>query len=509
MRTASDELFQLIKSLTKQEKRYLKLFAQRHVIGEQNKYLLLFDEIDNQKEYDEAAIKKKFKDEKFVNQLHVLKNYLTELIMKSLRNFHASNNEDQFHNLLRDAQILYDKGLQKQSRKLLNKAKKSAEENERFLQLLDIYKWEHLIIHQNNDVGRLEKYVKEDYSKEIELIENYRNLLQFQLLNDKFFIRYWRNGIARNNEEKEKYSALLEGDIYSSDENANSFEARFYYYNALYTNYFCTGQHELCHEVMIKVIKMIEAWPNGLTKHVHKYTSALNNLYVVQKELKKNKEALVTLKKLREVPVKSLTQRAEIFMRSYILELDLYISTGDFKTGYQVLGEIEGDLNKFRDVIDKQSKLAFYYNFTYICFGVGEYKKSLAWSNTLLNDSDLSMREDIHCFARILNLLIHYELGNSELLEYIVKSTYRYLQNRKRLFKVETIILKFLKKYPYWMRQEELLGGFHELYEELLKLKDDSFEKHAFEYFDFISWLESKTKSLDFSKLVREKALAA
>lgn len=509
MRTPSDELFQLIKSLTKQEKRYLKLFAQRHVIGDQNKYLLLFDEIDAQDEYDELAIKKKFKGEKFTNQLHVIKNYLTDLIMRSLRNFHAANNEDQFHDLLRDAQILYHKGLHKMSRKVLNKARKSAVENERYLQLLDIYKLEHNIIHLNNDVARLEKYVAEDFDKEIQLLDNYKNLLQFKLLNDKFFIRYWRNGIARNNEEKEKYTVLLNDEIYSEEENARSFEAKFYYYNALYTNYFCTGQHEECHEVMSRLISMIEAKPDGTSVHASKYINALNNFYVIQKELKKNTEALTTLRKLREVPVKSLTQKAEIFMRSYVLELDLYISTGDFVTGYKVLSEVENDLNKFSDVIDKQSKLAFYYNFTYICFGVGEYKKSLTWSNTLLNDSDLSMREDIHCFARILNLLIHYELGNSELLEYIVKSTYRYLQNRKRLFKVETIILKFLKKYPYWMREQELMKGFHELYDELLKLKDDSFEKHAFEYFDFISWLESKNKSLDFAELVKEKALAA
>ena len=58
MKTVSEELFQLIKSLSKQEKRYFKLYASRHVIGEKNKYVQLFDAIDKQAAYNEEKIKK-------------------------------------------------------------------------------------------------------------------------------------------------------------------------------------------------------------------------------------------------------------------------------------------------------------------------------------------------------------------------------------------------------------------------------------------------------------------
>ena len=61
---ASDSLHRLIKSLTKPEKRYFKVFSSRHVIGDQNNYLVLFDAIDRQGEYDEAKLIKKFKNVK-------------------------------------------------------------------------------------------------------------------------------------------------------------------------------------------------------------------------------------------------------------------------------------------------------------------------------------------------------------------------------------------------------------------------------------------------------------
>ena len=47
MKTPSQDLYKLIKSLTKTEKRYFSKFAEKHVIGDQNNYYKLFKVIDN------------------------------------------------------------------------------------------------------------------------------------------------------------------------------------------------------------------------------------------------------------------------------------------------------------------------------------------------------------------------------------------------------------------------------------------------------------------------------
>lgn len=503
MKTPSTELFDLIRSLTKQEKRYYKMYTTLSG-GKTNKYLLLFDAIDAQNEYDEQKLKKKFKDEAFVRQFHVIKNYLYGLILKSLRNYHANSAEDKYHSLLRDAQILYDKGLQKQSGKLLAKAKRTAEKDERFLQLLDIHRWEHLIIHQENNTDRLETYISEEVQEEMKLIERYQDLLRFQLLNDKYFIRYWRSGIARDKEQREAYNSLMDEPFYEDENAPLSVESRFYQLNAHYTRYFCTGQLQQAHDSIAKAAELLDAEDPDKKRYLAKYISALNNLYIVQKELAKPDEALKTLRQLRNVPVDSLTHKAEHFMRSYILELDLQISTGRFTDALEDIGTIEEDYDSFKKHIDKQSRLAFFYNFSYVYFGAGRFHRALIWNNLLLNDRDLSIREDIHCFGRILNLIIHYEIGNDDLLEYAVRSTYRFLYKRKRLFKVEGVILEFLKKYPNWVDREQIIEGFSELHKKLLVFQHDDFEKHAFEYFDFISWLESKIQKEKF-EIVKQR----
>lgn len=506
MRTASDELFQLLKSLSKQEKRYFKLYAARHVIGEQNKYLLLFDAIDKQTEYDEVRIKEQFKNEAFTRQLHVIKNYLYNLIMKSMRNFHSNNTDDRFHDLLRDAQILYDKGLHKQSSKVLDKARKFAEDNEQFLQLLEIQNWQHTIIHQNNDVNKLQEYVSGQIQVEIDLLDKYRNFLQFQLLNDRIFTHYWKSGIVRNQKEKDEMARMFSEELYKNPENAASFEAKFFYYNALFTFYYCTGDLINAYETVNQLVLMIESIDPGLKRNTSKYISSLNNQYAIQKELKEYAESLITLKKIRSVKATSLTQKVELFMRSYTLELDLYITTGQFNKALNILPEVMNQFKKYVRMIDKQSKLAFNYNFSYIYFGAGDYGEALTWNNHLLNDSDIHLREDIHCFARILNLIIHYELGNDQLLEHIAKSTYRYLYKRKRLFKVETVILNFIKRNPNWIDKKRMTENFKGLFNDLIKLEEDPFEKHAFEYFDFISWLDSKINGSAFQEIKSLKA---
>ena len=70
----STELFSLIKSLTKSEKRFFKLNSSLQS-GDKN-YLKLFDYIEKQNSYNEEKLKNNFKGEKFILHLPSEKNHL-------------------------------------------------------------------------------------------------------------------------------------------------------------------------------------------------------------------------------------------------------------------------------------------------------------------------------------------------------------------------------------------------------------------------------------------------
>lgn len=65
----STELFKLISSLSKSEKRFFKLSSALQS-GDKN-YLKIFDYIEAQENYDEEALKEAFKNEVFIKHIPI------------------------------------------------------------------------------------------------------------------------------------------------------------------------------------------------------------------------------------------------------------------------------------------------------------------------------------------------------------------------------------------------------------------------------------------------------
>ena len=135
----STELYSLIKSLTKSEKRFFKLNSTLQA-GEKN-YLKIFDFIEKQKKYDEDDLKANFAKETFIKHLPSEKNHLYKLILKSLRSYYSDHSvSSQLKQEIKNVEILYRKALYKECNKLVLRAKTLAEEYEKF------YYWFELLV---------------------------------------------------------------------------------------------------------------------------------------------------------------------------------------------------------------------------------------------------------------------------------------------------------------------------------------------------------------------------
>jgi hypothetical protein len=179
---------------------------------------------------------------------------------------------------------------------------------------------------------------------------------------------------------------------------------------------------------------------------------------------------------------------------------------GTFSEGVKLIPEINQFIEKNKRNLDNHRILVFYYKTASLYFGSGDYRNSIRYLNYILNYKDTTLREDIHCFSRILNLLSHFELGNDELIEYQVKSTYRFLSKMDNLQQVQQHILNFLRKLSD-IDPSELKNAFKKLHDKLKTLEDNPFEKRAFLYLDLISWLESKIQNRPVQDIIKEKAI--
>jgi hypothetical protein len=114
------------------------------------------------------------------------------------------------------------------------------------------------------------------------------------------------------------------------------------------------------------------------------------------------------------------------------------------------------------------------------------------------------LRTDLQCYARLLHLIAHYELGNFELLEYLIKSVYRYMAKMQNLSKVEEEVFSFLRR-SFRVGAHALKPEFEKLLETLKKYERNPLETRAFSYLDIISWLESKINNVNVQDVIREK----
>jgi hypothetical protein len=180
---------------------------------------------------------------------------------------------------------------------------------------------------------------------------------------------------------------------------------------------------------------------------------------------------------------------------------------GSFKQGVALIRGIEEKLKDYHLFIDSHRVMVLNYKFATLCFGSGDYNRSIDYLQKIINDKS-NLRYDLQCYARVLHLMAHYELGNDMLMEPLSKSVYRFMAKMKNLTKVEEAMFKFLRTaYPLSPRQ--LKPEFEKLLNTIKHLEKNRFETRAFAYLDVISWVESKVYDKPMGTVIQEKYLAS
>jgi len=153
-------------------------------------------------------------------------------------------------------------------------------------------------------------------------------------------------------------------------------------------------------------------------------------------------------------------------------------------------------LNQYESIMHKEYLMLFYFGFSYSYFGVGEYNKALHWLNKALNDNEGSLRQDFYSYIRLYNLAVHYELGNTGLLQYTIQSTTRYLQKRTRDFPVEKAIIQNFRKLIKTETAADKKKAFTRFREDLNEVIQTPEDRVIMRYFDYLTWIESKLSGL-------------
>jgi len=504
----STRLFELIKSLTASEKRYFKVMNETSHGKEGKKFIRLFELIDGMQDYSESLLLKE-KELVTPGQLSNLKANLYKKILASLKQFNSHSNQDMvIREYISYAQLLFDKSLYDQCEVMIKKALAEAKKIENLELQLVALKWEKRIISQTvkGDSRAKAKDIVEAVDDVNSRINNINRFTNIQL---ELYALYLKIGFIRNESDLKRVQKIFNNRIPQVYEEELSLGEKSNLYS-LYVDYFIfTQDFERAYEYAKKFVGLFST-KHLIEDNMETYIKALNSLMICQNRLYKIREFNLTKRKLRGLQNRtSLDSNKNIslklFKYIYVHEFNGLFMAGEFSKGVKLMSRITPRLEEYIVRLDSHSRLIMYYKIACLYVGASNFSQALVWLNKILNTEHIDLREDIHGFARILSLICHYELGHTDVIDYYIRSTYRFLLKKKNLQQYQKYILNFLKRLNTRLSENQLLERFEHLREQLLPLEKMRFEKRAFIYFDIISWLESKLYHQPVEEIIQQK----
>ena len=505
----SDKLYNLIKSLSGSEKRYFKVFVKPHSVGADNKYMELFEVIEKQSEFNDEELMRHIYpdlDNPKSKRYPELKSYLYELILKALQNYDESQNYNiKIKRLINNIEVLFDRFQVKEAKHQMQKAQKFAESREDFSSLLILWDWSKKIALAQKNIVKLGEAIQVINEEVLKVKVKQENLATYR---DLFYlIMFYINNdpLRRDEQMPQVLKDVKDHPLMQDDQQALSHRAKCLFHRIHSLHAYTTLEHKKFHYHSKILIELFDQNTTLIREETSEYIAALSNYALSCGLLEKYDEVALTIPKYLEIKAVKEVDKIKIHWQYYGLSLALSIYTGEFVKGKELLEDHLRKVKKFPKGHFEAGSLYHYY--FYIYFGAGEYDLALKYLNEWLNLPRSSKRQDLQSIARILNLIIHFEMENFALLDFLLRSSYRYLKKRNRLYQIEKDMIGLIRDASK-LATADMKKPFLEMKETFESLKQEPNQKVIFQYFDFTAWLDSRINKMPFAQVVRERHLA-
>jgi hypothetical protein len=481
----------LIHALTPNEKRYVSVYITRFNSGKNN-YALLFDFISKNNFCTDELIIKKYRKEKFVNQLTVTKHYLFKIILNAMRAYYQENFiEWKLRNQLDHIFVLTSKSLDKLAHKLIQSTKKEAWTYEYYFILLEIINHERWLfgnrrINTKNSNFGVELCNEEnkiiDYLTKINLFKKkWHQLTEVELNKNKY----------DNNIYITKLSKIISDIKIIEVLKSDSFTILSWYY-VVWAHYYMLISDDYNHylnykEVVIIREKQASVQPNAA---IDLYAIYYNFMIACYKN-KSWEELELYLSKISKLDKLSIEKKIKFFHDYYHCTLLLYLGTKQYENAYKIIPEIYSSLNIYDDKIRLDFKILLWQCCGLICFFMHKYKEASQWWLKILHIEKTNIEIKIQCSVQLYMLILSVEDGNIDILSYQIKQTIKFIKSAHFYNDVEIAFINLFKMISrdgilsmnksIWKSQYEQMSSFTQ------ENKNTLIDEHI------LCWLEMKS----------------
>ncbi|MDP2386893.1 MAG: hypothetical protein Q8M29_11015 [Bacteroidota bacterium] len=418
-------LFNLIQSLSSNERGYFVKYGFKNSGSRDKNQLIVFNWLCKQKEYDEKKIQQFFFPNS-PNDWRIIKHHLFNRIVSCLVDYGKENTIENFvSNELAKAKVLIGRALYLSAKRTAERAVKEALLAERYdlaYTALSVVKDSDSHVLLNQEVFDLYKKLEQ---QQLDCLRKTENILQYRSLMERYKLIESKvsNVDYLSSESLKEANELNQSELLQNNEQALSFEAKCiyhvckaYYYNAQKDSVKRRrNSRELLHH--------LESRPEKMKYYAVKYRTAINqylNACFSTKTFDDFDEYLQKLEDSRGNLNNNLSARNFLIIEN--LRMNKNFSIEHPEKNLQIIKEFEKQLLFHENHLPIESFHALYVNAAISLVYAGSYKQGLIYINKILNNFNESRNKAVITIAKSLNLLVHFELKNEELIKYLIRS---------------------------------------------------------------------------------------
>jgi hypothetical protein len=500
----SESLIHLINNLTKQEKKEFSLYISNKP---EKDYIFLFRLIDDKKISDPEELKMAFLAAKPASSFNTVVIYLFDLLIDILTRLRTE--QDSYYllfNELLHARVLYEKSMYQECFQVLKKVKEKAVYYENHFALLVAQRLElnYLLTLDFEDMDE-QKLLNKQY-KMNNTLKSIRQLNEQSSLYELLKYRMINRGASRSLEETQKLDDLVTSEIsIVASAGVENFEIKKNH-QLFQANYFITvGDYKAAFNSFVELNKLFEEnshlWNNPPVYYLMTVEGMLESLRIMH-----NYEGMnYFIEKLAKLSSPSSSFQLNVMYVIFIYRLFSFIDAGDFDKAGIWIAEHQASLIDKMLLLKEQQQAEMSLYIALIHLGNGEYRKARKRLSATIGRGHLYSLP-LFRTIRIVNVMIHYELGDIDYIQSEIRSIKREMSKNKGYnLKVESFLLKFLNYSFADTNRKKRAEIWESMAEEVHALYADKYETQILRKFDFVAWVEAKIFEVPLSDILKRE----
>lgn len=500
----SEALIYLVNSMTKPEKKAFRIATDS---SDGAYYLQLYDLIDSNKEITSEQLKEEFSIKLPKASFDTSATHLYKTLLNTMLDLRKD--QDSYYSLfdmILKARILFEKSLYQECFDTLKKVKKNATKYENYYALLISSRLELEYQLALNFPGLDEKDLLHKHFKVSETLRIIQKIHQQSALYELLKYRMLHRGNARSEKQKTELNDLVVSEMsIVSSSNIQNFEISKLH-QLFQANYLISvGDYKSAFHSFNELNNLHEAnkhlWSNPPIYYVLSIEGVLDSL----RSLREYKGMSHFVQQLEKIDTPFLSFNTNVVCLIFLYELFPFLDRGDFGSCERLMKKYDAKLLKKVQLLSLARNAELHLYLALIYFGLRDFQKAKkCLSKIIFTNRDYSYLP-VFRTIRLVNLMILYELKDTEFIKYESRSIKRDINAAGKEYKIEKKIISFVNKTNLPVSIVKRKRLWENLKKDFEIINHDVYEQQTLRLFDFSAWIESKVRRIPLAEILNNR----